>query len=131
MNTCFIGQKKLRYGSMKNFSQTPEFAKEFKKLEKKFRSLRNDLADFEVILKSSPIGIGKNFTIIYDKNGVQIVKARLACHSLKNRSLRVIYAYHNEALHFMYIEIYAKNNKENEDKERIKEYLQEQTDFSE
>jgi mRNA-degrading endonuclease RelE of RelBE toxin-antitoxin system len=111
---------------MKNFNQTPEFAKELKKLEKKFRSLPKDLAAFEVILKSSPTGIGKNFTIMHDENGVQIVKARLACRSLKNRSLRVIYAYHNQTLHFMYIEIYAKANKENEDKERINNYLKEQ-----
>jgi hypothetical protein len=114
---------------MKNFNQTPEFSKELKKLEKKFRSLPNDLAGFEVILKSSPTGIGKNFTIMHDENGVQIVKARLACHSLKNRSLRVIYAYHNQTLHFMYIEIYAKGNKDNEDKERINNYLEQHADI--
>ena len=84
---------------MKSFSQTPEFAKEFKKLEKKFRSLRSDLAAFETILSSSPIGIGKNLTIMYDKNDVQIVKVRLACHPLKNRSLQIIYACHNQTLH--------------------------------
>jgi len=109
---------------MKTFNRTPEFSKEFKKLEKKFRSLSSDLKSLEKIVQITPTGIGKNFTIIHDGDEVQIVKVRLACKSLKNRSLRVIYAYHNESLHFMYIEIYAKNVKESEDRERVYEYIE-------
>jgi mRNA-degrading endonuclease RelE of RelBE toxin-antitoxin system len=108
---------------MRNFNRTPEFAKEFKKLEKKFRSLESDIKSLEEILLAEATGVGKNFTILHDKDGVQIVKVRVACRSLKNRSLRLIYAYQNKTLHFMYIEIYAKSNKENEDKERIQSYL--------
>jgi len=54
---------------------------------------------------------------------MQVVKVRLACKSLKNRSLRVIYAYHGELINFVYIEIYAKNAKENEDKKRVDAYI--------
>ena len=53
-----------------------------------------------------------------------VVKARLACAALRNRSLRLIYAYHNEVLEFVYIELYSKGDKANEDRERIDDYLQ-------
>jgi hypothetical protein len=108
---------------MKTFNRTDEFNKEFKKLEKKFRSLSEDLKSLEKVLAVSPTGIGKNFTIVHDREGVKVVKARLACKTLKDRSLRVIYAHHDDGLYFMYIEIYAKNQKENEDRDRVQGYL--------
>ncbi len=108
---------------MSHFSQLPEFSKEFKKLSRKYQSLDKDLLDFEDVLRVFPTGSGKNFTIIYSSLEVKIIKARLACKSLKDRSIRVIYAYHQNTLTFMYIEIYFKGNKENEDRGRIKDYL--------
>ena len=108
---------------MKHFNALSEFEKEKKKLTKKFRSLPDDLRDFERILLTEPTGIGKNFTIVHSGIEVQIVKARLACRALKNRSLRVVYAYHKDHITFMYIELYAKNDKANEDRERVQKYL--------
>ena len=37
--------------------------------------------------------------------------------------MRVVYAYHGTSITFVYIEIYFKGHKENEDRQRIKEYL--------
>ncbi len=52
---------------------------------------------------------------------------KFACKALKGRGvmsgIRVIYAYHIAALKVEFIEIYFKGEKENEDRERIKEYL--------
>ena len=108
---------------MSSFKSLPEFEKEKKKLAKKFRSLETDLTTFEKILRISPIGIGKNFTILHTDEHTQIVKARLACRSLRSRSLRIVYAYHQSKVTFMYIELYFKGNKESEERERIREYL--------
>jgi len=108
---------------MKNFKKTPEFEKEFRRLLKKFRSLEQDLSDFEEVLQEYPTGIGSKFAIIHDEGKVKVVKARLACRTLHNSSLRVIYAWHEKMVTFVYIELYPKNEKENEDRGRIKRYL--------
>jgi len=107
---------------MNRFNQLPEFRKDLKKL-KKYSSLQSDLSTLEQILKVSPTGIGKSFTIIHCLKEVKLIKVRLACKSLRKRSMRVIYAYHINAKTFEYIEIYFKGNKQNEDQNRIKEYL--------
>lgn len=119
----FIVQRKHLLENMNHFNRTSEFDKEFKKLSKKYVSLKYDLESFEGVLKLFPTGQGKNFIIIYSSKEVKIIKARLACASLRGRSLRVIYAYHDSSFKFMYIEIYFKGDKENEDRERIEEYL--------
>lgn len=108
---------------MSHFDQLPEFTREFKKLLKKYRSLEKDLRAFEDVIKVLPTGSGKNFTIIHVEAGVKIVKARLACKSLRDRSMRIIYSHHGETATFMYIEIYFKDNKDNEDRGRIHSYL--------
>lgn len=106
-----------------HFDQSTEFEKELKKLSKKYRSLPKDLKDLEEVLVSCPTGRGKNFTIVYSAESVKIVKARLACESLRDRTMRIVYAYHDNTFEFMYIEIYCKGDKENEDRTRIEKYL--------
>ncbi len=108
---------------MKLFKRTPEFEKEFKRLVKKFRSLDEDICSFEKILEAYPTGVGSKFVIIHSDSGVKIVKARLACRALRESSLRVIYAWHEQCVTFFYIELYHKGEKENEDRVRISEYL--------
>ena len=108
---------------MSHFSKLPEFEKEFEKLSKKYFSLSRDLSDLEDVLKTFPTGSGKNFTIIHSSTKLKIVKTRLACKSLRDRSMRIIYAYHHDTITFVYIEIYFKGDKESEEHERIKQYL--------
>lgn len=108
---------------MNRFNQLPEFEKEFTKLSQKFQSLVEDLKKFEKLISLSPTGKGKNFSIIHSSEKCKVVKARLACKSLRNRSMRIIYAYHDDTVTFVYIEIYFKGDKENEDRDRIKKYL--------
>lgn len=109
---------------MSHFNQLPEFAKEFQKLQKKFRTLPDDLESLEKVITAEPFGIGKNFTIIHSSQDYKIVKTRLACRSLQgDRVLRLIYAYHETEIRFMYIEIYFKGAKENEDYERVAAYI--------
>ncbi len=108
---------------MNHSSYLPEFKRELKILLKKYKSLNEDLKSFEKVVFTMPTGFGKNFTIIHSNENIKIVKARLMCKSLRNRDIRVIYAYHNEMFEFIYIEIYFKGDKDNEDKNRVKDYI--------
>ncbi len=135
---------------MNNFDSLAEFEKEFKRLFKKYKTLDDDFEKFKKVLLVAPIGVGKNFVIIHSTETIKIVKARMACRALRDRSLRIIYAYlpvesSKQAMHIgrqaclsgrqadfeknqriEFIEIYFKGEKENEDRERIKEYVKNQ-----
>jgi len=111
-----------------NFKSAAEFKKDFKKLSKKFKSLNGDLIEFKKVLSESPLGIGKHFNVITKTGFIYVVKARFFCKSLKKKDLRIIYAYiekHQiiEMIGIEFIEIYFKGKKRNEDRERIKKYL--------
>lgn len=107
------------------FDELSEFSKEFSKLAKKYRSLPNDLEEFKKVLTARPLGVGKHFNIITRTEVAVVVKARFFCKYLKGSSLRIVYAYHETTLRFWFIEIYSKSSKENEDRERILNYLKE------
>lgn len=111
---------------MSAFSILPEFEKELKKLAKKYPSITSDIEDIKPVLIDCPTGTGKNFTIIKIENDITIVKVRIHCESLRSRKVRLIYAYHQNKIEFMYIELYFKGQKENEDKQRIEDYLKNQ-----
>ena len=108
---------------MSHFNRLPKFEKELKRLGRKYPSLSDDLIEFETTLVAHPTGIGNNFKIIHHSPKLKLVKARLACRSLRDRSIRVIYAYHEDKITFVYIEMYFKGDKANEDRQRISEYL--------
>jgi len=108
---------------MNRFNLLPEFEKELSKLSKRYRSLPEDLEKLEKLIAINPTGLGKNFTIIHHGEEVKVVKARLACKNLRDRSMRIVYAHDNNKKIFVYIELYFKGDKENEDRARIKQYL--------
>jgi mRNA-degrading endonuclease RelE of RelBE toxin-antitoxin system len=121
---------------MKIFNEiirTPEFEKDLKKLLKHFRTLDDDLNIF----------IEKELYLYHklkiDNKGVfpltnlpieipKIYKAKkFACRSMKGKGvssgIRVIYAYFPESDKIELIEIYYKGDKANEDRVRVKNYL--------
>ena len=108
---------------MSRFSQLSEFKKELKRLSKKYSTLKRDIEDIKPVLESNPTGIGKNFIIIGTSQEIKIVKVKIHCESLRARTIRLIYAYHNDTATFVYIEMYFKGDKANENRERIKDYL--------
>jgi len=108
---------------MNHFDVIAEFEKEFRRLFKKYKTLDDDFEKFKKILITAPTGVGKNFVIVHSSLSIKIVKARMACRALHNRSLRIIYAYFEQEQKVDFIEIYFKGEKENEDRSRIKKYL--------
>lgn len=106
-----------------NFNELPEFQKELKRLGKKYKSLPDDLQEFCNVVSAVPLGNSKHFNIITKTEVLHVVKARLFCRYLKGASLRIVYSYFELEQKIEFIELYFKGDKENEDRERIKEYL--------
>jgi mRNA-degrading endonuclease RelE of RelBE toxin-antitoxin system len=103
----------------------PEFDKDLKRLLKKYRSLHSDLEVMKTILKAKP-NERPPFSFRIDNLGISscVIKIKkIACDSLKGRGvnsgLRLIYAYFNEEQKIIFRELFHKNEKENEDRQRI------------
>jgi len=105
------------------FEETDGFCKEFKRLAKKYRSLERDMERLKSVLRDTPLGTGKHFNVLTVREDIRIVKARVACESLRGSSLRVIYAYQESMITIFFIELYYKGEKETEDQKRIEEFL--------
>ena len=92
-----------------NFSELPVFRKELERLEKKYKSLPDDLREFRKVVMVIPIGNGKHFNVLHQTGNLSIVKARLFCRYLKKSDkLRVIYAYFELEQRIEFIELYFK-----------------------
>jgi hypothetical protein len=117
-----------------NYSETPEFQKDFKRLLKKFKSLESDLGlakiaaiEFYHIRKINNSSIFPIQGFCSEEIAICKIK-KFACKALKGRGsksgMRIIYAFHCQNYKIDFIEIYFKGEKENEDRERIKNYLE-------
>ena len=117
---------KIKYESI------PEFKKDFKKLSKRYRTLPEDLnvlkkASIEAFhihkLDSSSIFAIQGYC---DTKLKSYKVKKLASRSLKGKGarsgLRLIYIYIENQNKIVFIEIYYKGDKPNEDKNRLKKY---------
>ena len=114
------------------YSETEQFQKEFKKLNKRFKTLKEDLE----IAKPSAIKLFHDLNIDnrsvfelagYSPSSFKLYKLKkFACKSLKgkgiNSGIRVIYAFYETEAKVEFIEIYYKGDKELEDKQRLLNY---------
>lgn len=107
------------------FDELTEFKKDLKILLKKYRTLNDDLEEVKTILKKKPEE-RPPFSFRIDNLGLEtcVIKVKkIACKALKGRGvnsgLRLIYAHYPEEQKIIFIELYHKNDKENEDKQRI------------
>lgn len=123
-----------------NFEQTPEFQKDIKRLAKKWRSLPKDIEAAQrdlVPLYVAQEGIdikrlretffnGKRATILEIINGCEVVKMRLDVASLgTNSKVRIVFIAVVAEGRIMFVELYAKNEKDREDTRRIERCLKE------
>ena len=108
------------------FDKVNEFKKDLKNLLKKYRTLNEDLDVVKQVLSTSP-DERPPFSFRIDDSGLEasVIKVKkIACKALKGRGvnsgLRLIYAYvEKKEEKIIFIELYHKNAKENEDKQRI------------
>jgi mRNA-degrading endonuclease RelE of RelBE toxin-antitoxin system len=116
---------------MTDFHRLPEFDHDMKKLQKDFRSLEDDLANFTIaLIPRIPDGLHGIVRISNLGNDVTdpVYKVRkFRCQSLKGRGvnsgIRLIYTYDPAADNVTFIEIYFKGKQENEDRERILRFM--------
>lgn len=107
------------------FEELSEFRKDLKILLKKYRSLNEDLEVVKKVLSVMPDERAP-FSFRIDNLGLDacIIKVRkIACKSLKGRGVnsgfRLVYAYFPDKQQIVFVELYHKNTKDNEDRERI------------
>ena len=107
------------------FDELAEHKKDFKKLLKKYRTLNDDLKTVKQVLEVFP-DARPPFSFRIDNLGLEtcVIKVKkIACKALKGRGvnsgLRLIYAYFKEKQKITFIELYHRNDKENEDRQRI------------
>lgn len=117
---------KIEYG------QTDGFARDLQRLQKKFRTLEEDLE----VAKRSAIELhhcnGVDSRAVFPIPGcgdgaVQVYKLKkFACRALKGRGvqsgIRITYAFHADTAHVVFIEMYFKADQERENRGRIQEY---------
>jgi len=107
------------------FCELQEYKKDLKDLLKKYRTLNEDMEVVKRVLTISPED-RPPFSYRIDNLGISIcvIKVKkIACKALKGRGvnsgLRLIYAFFKEEGKIIFIELYHKNDKVNEDKQRI------------
>lgn len=111
------------------FEELPQFRKDVKTLLKKYRTLSDDLAVVKQVMVVVP-DERPPFSYRIDNLNLLtcIIKVKkIACKALKGRGvnsgLRLIYAYFPNEPKITFIELYHKNDKENEDKKRIMDHF--------
>jgi len=111
------------------FLELEEYRKDLKFLVKKYRSLIEDLEVVKQVLAVLP-NERPPFSFEISDLGLStcVIKVKkIACKSLKGRGvnsgLRLIYAHFPAEDKIVFVELYHKNNKVNEDRERIRQYF--------
>jgi len=111
------------------FEEIDPFKKDFKGLLKKYKTLKEDLEVVQQVLEILP-DARPPFSFRIDNLGIEscVIKVKkIACKSLKgngvNSGLRLVYAYFKDDNKIVFIEMYHKNDKENEDRDRIMNYF--------
>ena len=109
------------------FNQLPEFERDLKYLLKKYRTLNDDLKIAKLDLNDQS-GENPPFSFQINHLGIEtcIIKVKkIACKALKGRGvnsgLKLVYAYFEEKQKIVFVELYHKNEKDNEDRIRILE----------
>lgn len=111
------------------FEELPEYLKDLKQLLKKYRTLKLDMEDLQKTLEVEP-DAEPPFSYRIEGLGIEtcVIKVKkIACRALKGRGvnsgLRLIYAWFEIEQRIVMIELYHKNDKENEDKNRIHKHF--------
>ncbi len=109
------------------FDELAEFKKDLKNLLKKYRTLNDDLDVIKKVLEVTP-DERPPLSFRVENLGFEtcIIKVKkIACKALKGRGvnsgLRLVYAHFEEDDKIIFIELYHKNDKENENRDRILE----------
>lgn len=107
------------------FDELVEFGRDKKRLAKRYRSIDDDLKIVRQVLTASP-NERPPFSFQIGNLGIDtcVIKVKkIACRFIPgkgvNTGLRLVYAYFKEDCRITFIEVYHKNDKDTEDRQRI------------
>lgn len=107
------------------FEYLKEYEKDLKRLLKKFRTLEQDVEEVKKVLAFRP-NPSPPFSFQIDGLGIKscVIKVKkIASDCFKgkgnNSGFRLVYAYFEAKKRIVFIELYHKSQKENEDRQRI------------
>lgn len=107
------------------FEELEEYKRDLKGLLKRYRTLNDDIKVVKQVLEVFP-NERPPFSFRIDNLGIEtcVIKVKkIACKALKGRGinsgLRMVYAHFPTDERIVFIELYHKNDKENEDRQRI------------
>lgn len=122
-----------------NFDSAPEFNKDVKRLAKKWRSIPDDIEAAKQYILPLYIQLapdvntaeyrreffaGKNAAIIYESKSLEIIKMRLDVAYLgRNDKVRIVFVAVKTKNEIVFVELFAKNEKDREDASRYKGYI--------
>lgn len=117
-----------------NYHLTPEFEKDFKALQKRFRTLETDFETFKKYTIETHFEQNIPSTAFvpiegFCKENLTSYKVRkFACRSLPGRGaqsgIRIIFIYEQTKQLVTFVEIYFKGDKTEEDRERLKAHIE-------
>jgi hypothetical protein len=105
-----------------NISETNEFKKDFKKLFKKYKSIKDDFNILKRVVQTEPLGDGtKHWNCLrkIEERNISFFKVRMMCRTVKGSDFRVTYMYDGEKVELLFIEMFFKGKKNNNDQKRI------------
>ena len=105
---------------MTNYKLFGQPERDFKQLQKRYRSLGGDLERFckftlKLEKESGFPSSNKNYALLQQTGSLSVFKARMACASLHGNKFRIVYARHEASIEIIVIELYTKIQKERED----------------
>lgn len=128
MNTRLATTMMTPYkGNIDEFNKPQAFLRDFKKLDKRYKTLKTDIRRLEGALDMIPLRSDKHTNPIYESQSRQyvIVKSRMRCGGMPKGSLRVIYAYWQAARRIDFIELYQHDDhKKTHARQRVEDYKQ-------
>jgi mRNA-degrading endonuclease RelE of RelBE toxin-antitoxin system len=111
------------------FEQLPEYKRDLKQLLKKYRTIERDMEDVQKDLNDEP-GTSPPFSFRVEGLGITtcVIKVKkIASDSFKGRGrnsgFRLIYAYFPKEQKIIFVELYHKGEKANEDRDRILQHF--------
>lgn len=109
-----------------DFSETDTFAKAYKRLYKKYKTLDADLYNLKEVISRFPTGTGsRHWNMLTQDKTCFVYKTRLMCRAVRGSAFRLVYLYDQKHSHIVLIEVYYKGDRDSENHELYTGVLQE------
>lgn len=121
----------LEKGHPPDMEEVPEFQEEFAEISETYNSFPKDFEGFKSVLEAKLPGYpngtfpisGLGGGVIYPVYKVKRFRCECIKHKGNKSGIRIIYAYNPDENKILFLELYHKSQKPNNDEDRIYKYL--------